>query len=68
MTRQKEAAALTDSVQAAVLVQRRPPPWQRRNRLLALILASVAIGILLVALSVVLAIHDVEAGHVFKNF
>lgn len=55
-------------VESASLLRRQPSPLRRRNRLLALILAGVAMGVLAVALSTVLTIHDIEADHVFTNF
>jgi hypothetical protein len=58
----------TAIAQSATLWQQPPSRLQRRNRLLALALAGVAIGVLVVALATTLTIHDIEAGRVFANF
>jgi hypothetical protein len=58
----------TAIAQSATLWQQPSSRLQRRNRLLAVALAGVAIGVLVVALVMTLTIHDIEAGRVFANF
>ena len=59
----------TSFAEATTLLRQQASPLRGRNRLLALILAGVAMGVLVVALSMALTIHDIEAGRVvFANF
>ena len=58
----------TAIARSATLWQQPPSRLQRRNRLLALALTGVAMGVLIVALAMTLTIHDIEASRVFANF
>jgi hypothetical protein len=58
----------TAIAQSATLWRQPPSRLQWRNRLLALALAGVAMGVLIVALAMTLTIHDIEASRVFANF